>query len=122
MVYKCFHIHDLGQDPNMGPGPHRAHTAIQPTALTGQDSNPAPTMSALGDHSQRAACFQNQALLLSQRLRMFEEWGYVFLQGGDYNLSTETHFLDPNIYFCPKRPIRYLQIIPGEALPWSSHI
>lgn len=83
----------------MGPGPHRAHAAIQPMALMGQDSIPSPTMSALCDPSQRAACFQNQALLLSQRLRMFEERGYVFFQVGDYNLSAETHF-DPNSYFC----------------------
>lgn len=92
---KCFHIHHLRQDPTMSPSPHRAHAATQPTARKGQDSNPAPTTRVLGDPSQRAACFRNQALLLSQRLQV-----------GGYNLSAETHSPDPNIYFCPKRPVR----------------
>lgn len=64
--------------------------AAQLTALKRQDSKPA--LSTLPSFS---ACFLllNQALLLSQRLRMFGERGYIFLPVGDYNLFTGKHSL-----------------------------
>lgn len=66
--------------------------AAQLTALKRQDSKPALShpLSTLPSFS---ACFLllNQALLLSQRLRMFGERGYIFLPVGDYNLFTGKH-------------------------------